>query len=288
MADGLIFAEDERREAVALALDTVGLQHVSATQLGMYRRCPRQWAFRYVLGLKNPPDGGLVVGSGVHAAAEIGMKAKMDGGGNPKPDDSASLAADYVAGEFKNGEVSLEEGQKQGDLVDKAARVASMWAGLAAPAVNPISVEDRFDVEIAGITVTGRLDVTTKDVVIDWKTSGRSPNADDLGRKPQTELYAMATGKPVTYVYLVDSARTQKVVPVELDDYVIERAKQMAYSSVADVSEGMALGVWPRNRDGWHCSRRWCGYYERCMAGKDDAVLRERAVEARAAAGISW
>jgi aspartate/tyrosine/aromatic aminotransferase len=51
-----------------------GVGHVSASQIGQYQRCPRQWAYRQVLKLKVPPDGGLLVGSGVHYAAEVGMQ----------------------------------------------------------------------------------------------------------------------------------------------------------------------------------------------------------------------
>jgi RecB family exonuclease len=290
-SDDLIFPDEaeQRSDAVLAGFQTIGLRHVSASQLGMYQRCPRQWAYRYVLGLKVPPDGGLLVGSGVHHAAEQGMLHKLETGDNPEPDMAATAAAEYVDEICTSGEVRLEEGQAPSDLVDKAVRVSSMWASEAAPSVQPVEVETTFNILLAGIPVTGRLDVVTPTGVVDWKTSGKSPNRDDQARSVQTEMYAAASGgEGLSYVYLVDGARTQKVVHVDLMQSEVQQAAKLAESTVGECSQGMALGVWPRNRMGWHCSRRWCGYYERCMAGKDDAALQERAADARASAGVMW
>ena len=274
----------QRALAVRASLEGLGLSYVSASQIGMYQRCPRQWAYRYVLGLKVPPDGGLIVGSGVHHAAELGMLAKRDQGVEPTAEAAKDNARDYITSEVATGEVRMEE-TTEGELVDKAARLAELWADYAAPGVEPVGVEERFDEVVAGVPVMGRMDVTTEDALIDWKTSKRSPTIADLWKRPQVELYAAV--KPqlaVTFVFIVDSPRVSKVVPVTLDAEEAATARRMAEATVADVSEGMALGVWPRNRDGWHCSPRWCGYYSRCMAGRDDSELADRAMACRAAA----
>ena len=67
-----------------------------------------------------------------------------------------------------------------------------------------------------------------------------------------------------------------------LTDEEVNTARAVATATVEDVSAGMASGVWPRNRNGWHCSPDKCGYYRRCMAGKDDSTLREMAQAANA------
>lgn len=281
--------EIERQDAVAAGMGALGLHHVSATQISMYRDCPRQWAYRYVLGLKAPPGGALVVGSGVHAAAEIGMLAKLEGGGNPKPDDMAGLAADYVDGQVKDGDIVLDDGEDAGALKDRAASLATAWATEAAPHVDPVAVEIEFNVPMAGVPVIGRMDVVTDTRVVDWKTKRRNkPNRNDVVTSVQTEIYARAANKPVTYVYMVDQAKGVSVVDVELDPGESAQARAMAESTVRGVAEGMALGVWPRNRSSWRCSAKACGYYERCMKGRDDADLAEKAADSRGAAGVMW
>jgi CRISPR/Cas system-associated exonuclease Cas4 (RecB family) len=199
--DDLIFEptdeELEEQDAIQSAFSLLGVRHVSASSIGMYQRCPRQWAYRYVLGIKVPPDGGLITGLGVHRAAEV---------------------------------------------------------------------------------------------VVDWKTSGKSPNADEHIQSVQTELYALATGKPLTYTFLVDLKSGVKVADVEIDQAQAAHAARFATDTVAEVARGMALGIWPRTRKGWHCSKKWCGYWDRCISnpGRDDATINEKAAEARAAAGVMW
>jgi hypothetical protein len=281
-------AQDERTDATLAGLGVFGVGHVSASQIGQYQRCPRQWAYRQVLKLKVPPDGGLLVGSGVHYAAEVGMQHKMDTGTNPEPDQAAEAAAQYVTEQIATGEVTMNDDDHAGALTDKAVRLSQAWATEAAPLVEPRAVEERFDVVLSGIPVTGRLDVVTDTTVVDWKTSGKSPSRDDLVKSIQTSLYARATRKPVSYVYLVNQVKAVKVVPVDVTADECTQASRLADSTVAEVAAGMALGVWPRNRTGWHCSAKWCGYHDRCMSGRDDATIDERAADARAAAGVMW
>jgi len=278
---------DERAQATLAGMAAVGVTRVSATQVGQYQRCPRQWAYRYVLGLKVAPDGGLVVGSGVHHAAEVGMLAKVDTGNDPDPEDSAEVAAQYVSEQVQSGDVRMED-DDQGGLTDRAVRISRAWATEAAPLVMPQAVEQTFDVALSGIPVTGRMDVVTATTVVDWKTSGKSPNPDDVLKAIQTSIYARATGKPLQFIYLVNQVKGVKVRPIDVSQPQSDEIGRLAESTVGDVAEGMALGVWPRNRNGWHCSARWCGYYDRCMAGRDDAAIMERAVEARGAAGVTW
>lgn len=279
--------DDERVDATLSGLGAVGVERISATQIGMYGRCQRQWAYRYVLGLKVPPDGGLLVGSGVHHAAEVGMIHKADTGEDPAPEMAAEAASEYVHEQCATGEVRMDD-TTPGDLADKSVRLAVAWAEQAAPGVVPLEVEQEFTTDIAGVPVTGRMDVVTATSIVDWKTAGKSPNVDDHVASPQTEVYAYVSGRPIQYEFLVDLKSGVKHVSVPVAGEDAERARRMAHDTVAEVAAGMAMGVWPRNRRGWHCSKRFCGYYDRCMSGRDDATLQARAADARGAAGVMW
>ncbi len=45
--------------------------HISATQLNMYLRCPAQYKFRYVDGIILPPKSALTKGKAVHRGQEF-------------------------------------------------------------------------------------------------------------------------------------------------------------------------------------------------------------------------
>lgn len=269
------------------ALNVLNIEHISATQISMYQRCPRQWAYRSVLKVKSPPDAAVLCGSGMHHAAEVGMLDKAKTGEDPKPDDAGQAAYEYVRDEFAAGEVILSERDTRGDISDKAVRLAQKWAEDAAPMVDPVEVEQSFDTEISGIKVVGRFDVVTNTAVVDWKSSSKAPTRSTLTNSPQTELYSFVTGRDMEYIYVIDAKRNgPRVQREELAKHEIEQARAMAKATVEDVADGMARGVWPRNRNGWHCSPMRCGYYRRCMEGKDDATLKEMAEVARASADI--
>jgi len=57
--------------------------YISVTQIKMYLRCPAQYYFRYVLGLKIPPAGALVLGRAVHAGLEHYFAGKLHTGEGP-------------------------------------------------------------------------------------------------------------------------------------------------------------------------------------------------------------
>jgi CRISPR/Cas system-associated exonuclease Cas4 (RecB family) len=279
---------DEKVQRIRASMDLIGLRHVSASQIGMYQRCPRQWAYRYVLGVKIPPNGALVNGSGVHAAAEQGMLDKLATHNNPDPEESATIAYEYVTKTAEAEEVILNDDEQIGEVADKSARIARTWASEAAPNVMPVDVEATINTDLAGIPVTGRLDVITEDTVIDWKTASRSPSQSDLISSIQTQIYQTMTSMPVRYVHLVDKKAGTEVVESLIPNDDPDSQQERTSSTVVGVAAGMALGVWPRNQQGWHCSARWCGYYSRCMAGRDDATLDDKAYESRAAAGVAW
>ena len=248
----------------------VEIDHLSASSLNQYLRCPRQWWYRYILGLRIPPDGGLVVGKSVHYAAEEGMKGKILTGTDPEPEASATLAAEAVTEECATGEVRFEEGQTTGQLVDKASRIATAWAEKAAPKSDPAEVETSFEKEIAGVKVIGRLDVVDKDgLVRDWKTSGRKPVAADVAASVQTEIYSHVRESGLVYHYLVDGKTGVAAHDVPVVGSQASLAARLATATVAEVASGISAEVFPRKRDGWHCSPRWCGYFSRCMSGKD-------------------
>jgi len=267
---------------VAGGLASLGIESVSASQISQYLRCPRQWAMRKVLGLKMRPGAAAIAGSGLHAAAEAGMLGKIRSGEDPKPDESAEIAHDFVCGKAENEEVDIDEPGGVGAVATRAARFAEEWAKRASPMVEPESVEHTEQMEVAGVTLNGRFDVIDRrGWVVDWKTSSRRVSPATPLSSIQTEVYSLLAGRRVSYFYLVDGPLGVSLDVITQTESARQESERLAVSTVAEASRGMALGVWPRNRNGWHCSKKWCGYYDRCMSGQDDARLKELADAAR-------
>lgn len=245
------------------------IEHLSPSSISMYLRCPRQYHYRYVLGEKRPPDGGLVAGIAFHNAAERALVAKRDDDCVQTSEEVAETARDEA--EAGLDEAVLEEGQTRGAIKDKAARLSAGWAKDLLPEQRPVLVEESWETMIDDVKVVGRMDMVDEDgVVKDWKTSSKAPpNAHTLASNPQTGLYSLASGsESVTYAYIVDNKTGVKCKEVEVPQDLTARSVTLASELVVDVAAAIRSGVFPRNQTGWWCSARWCGYYSQCVGRK--------------------
>lgn len=249
----------------------VELDHLSPSSIRMYMRCPRQWWYRYVLGMKIAPDGGLVSGIAFHNAAERCLTEKIETGEDAPPDEAAEIARDEAEKGLETA--ILAEDQSKGSVIDKAVRFATTWAEEALPEAEPDKVEEEWELDLGEVRVIGRIDMIAKDgTVVDWKTSSKAPpKAESLAANPQTGLYSAATGSDkMTFVHLVDSkTKGVRVEPVSIPSDLIDQSRRLSEELAVDVAGACRSGIFPRNTDGWHCSARWCGYYKRCMSGQD-------------------
>jgi RecB family exonuclease len=249
----------------------IELDHLSASSIRMYMRCPRQWWYRYVEGIKIAPDGGLVSGIAFHNAAEDCLTEKIATGENAPPEKAGEVARDEAEKGLENA-VLLED-QSKGSVIDKAVRLAQNWAEKALPDAKPSTVEESWELDLGDVTVIGRIDMVEDDgTVVDWKTTSKTPpKPADLAANPQTGLYSAATGSTkVKYVHIVDTkTKGVNVVPVDVPEEMVANARDIATETALDVAGAVRSGYFPRNCEGWHCSPRWCGYYNRCMSGKD-------------------
>lgn len=249
----------------------VSLDHLSASSIRMYLRCPRQWWYRYVLGIKIAPDGGLVSGIAFHNAAEACLVYKIETGENAPANEAEERARDNAVRGLDDA--ILAEDQSPGAVVDKAVRLTSAWAKEALPEAKPASVEEGWELQIDNVTVVGRIDmVSTDGHVVDWKTTSKAPpKPQALAANPQTGLYSAATGaETVEYVHVVDSkSKGPYIAPVEVPAPLVKQSRELSQELVVDVAGACQSGHFPRNTEGWHCSARWCGYYSRCMSGKE-------------------
>ncbi|MBI5244050.1 MAG: PD-(D/E)XK nuclease family protein, partial [Elusimicrobia bacterium] len=71
-------------------------RHLSATQIGMFLRCPRQYEFRYMQGLKQPPSGAMVQSKVWHRTVEENYRQKIESAKDlPLPRMEEFYAAQY-------------------------------------------------------------------------------------------------------------------------------------------------------------------------------------------------
>lgn len=240
------------------------LDHVSHSQLEMWQRCPKQWEYRYVHGLKVPPSGALIEGGCYHKALEGNFKQKVVSLEDLPLEQCLELYSDAWENRLSEEEY-VDWGDKDpGYIKDEGIGLVGEYILSVSPAVQPAKVEEVYVSEVGGVKLVVIVDLEdTKKAIIDHKTSGKAYTQDDVDKSLQASAAAFVVGRPIVFynhvavksrmprIQLIRTYRTQADIDWWAD---------MAVKIVVQMRSGVA----PPRPGGWWCSPRFCGFYERC------------------------
>lgn len=264
--------------------DVESAPHISASQIGMYLRCPKQYEFRYIKGLKRPPNLSLVVGSSVHKSIELNYETKFT---KKKPiERDAALDAFSMTFEEMHKEADFD-GEDPGKAKDRGYSWAEAHYDFVAPTLNPLTKPElEFRVDVPGVKrkLLGYVDIIgepvskiaapkkaktakPKRIIFDNKTSKRRYDRLSVELSIQLTSYDFAHeqvfgARPdgVGFDVLTQDRgepAVQRLVttrePGELKRFV---------ENVVSVEKGIDAGVFPSVDDAKVCS--WCGYRDLC------------------------
>jgi hypothetical protein len=122
--------------------------HLSATQLNMFLRCPRQYEFRYIHGLEIPPSGAMVQSRVWHETLETNYKQKIESDRDLPLSDMQELFASRFNETLNNEEVMFNDGEEPGKLKDEGTSIVATHHKIIAPTVHPILVEQEFRISL--------------------------------------------------------------------------------------------------------------------------------------------
>lgn len=249
---------------------------LSATALRTIMRCPQQYYYRWVENIKVPPGIAQIIGIGVHKVANLNLSNKKDKGELLSEDSVKDAAADNINGLWQQG-IKLDDEEKKegpkkikGQAVDLAVSLSTLHHQELAPKIEPVHLERFFRLELQGypMDLTGRMDVEEKDSIRDLKTAGKSPSEADVLADDQLTLYAL--GKKVMEgnipgkLYLDSLVKTKvpKLVTLETtrEQKHLDRILRHVERAIVVIEKGAFMA----NSNGWHCSKRFCGYHDIC------------------------
>ena len=177
---------------------------VSASRLTLFLQCRLKFFFRYVAGITKPKTPALHVGGTVHAVLKAWNKARWKNQPLTLKElhDGFSKAWADVGDDPVKWENAAEEDAEKGTgwrLVETYIRESNIPANSKPEAVE-VPVET--DLHQHGLPkLIGILDLVQAGKIIDYKTSGQTPNAEKVAHttEVQTSIYAVlyrdATGK---------------------------------------------------------------------------------------------
>lgn len=255
--------------------------HFSSTSLNMIHRCGVQYAFRYLEGIKSPPGIAMLIGKGTGMAVEQDLKHKMAEGELLTLDQVKDAARDAVNSEWLEEEPVLTKEEKEkgaatvkGETVDTCVTLAALHHNEIAPGIEPIAVEHAWRVEIpqASHDLIGFMDVLEEGRVRDLKTKAKKPSQNDMDRDLQLSTYALAhkvtrgTLPELYFDVLLKKKKPEAITLKTTRDADDLRQLIDRFLLACDVVKG---GVFmPAPTDSWMCSKKWCGYWDKCSFGR--------------------
>jgi len=247
--------------------------HVS--HVDMYQRCPLQFKFRYLEGLKRPPGAALTLGSSVDAAVTHNLSQKI----KTKIDLPLNEVLDAFETEWNKLKDDTDfNDSTEGTEKDIGVRLTKLHHLQAAPKINPKLVQWHFQLDSGrNYEVGGTTDLIEEDdSVEDTKTSRKAYDYDAIQNKLQPALYTWAYEKVFKrlarrfrYRVLI---KPQKIVSekVQVLEEQVSTHQQEWFFKIADaVLASVKSGNFvPAPPDHWCCQPRFCGYYFQCRGKK--------------------
>jgi len=270
--DTMLGLGDER--PVVLPVD-----HLSASQIGMYQRCREQYRRRYVLGEKERPGAALVWGAADHYAHEQNWLQKIESHQDiPVADVELAFAEGFDrAVERNGGESEVDWGQeKPADMKDAGVRLVNAYHTLVSPSVQPTAVEREFSLTVPGVPVpvVGRIDLETAGPGIERKTGKKAESRPKPQWRLQGLIYQLEHGRSVDF-HLSVKKKLPEVVTPETNQQMtlpyVPGMARMAESMIRHTAMSIAADYATFGPDepwqgaithDWACN--FCGFYKTC------------------------
>jgi len=236
---------------------------LSPSQVSTIMDCAYRWHAKYVLKTLEPPTSQQILGRAVHAALAANFEQKCDTKTDlPVPGVVAVYREAWAISseglEFRDDEDPNEIGKSGEVLVTK-------YMEEAAPSIEPAAVEMRVTGVIAGVKVSGYVDlVDVHGCVIDIKTAKARPSSISPMQRFQVATYwhltslARGAGRIDTLVKTKSPQLVQQTFSISQQEL---RAVQTLYPEAQDL---MRQGVHLPNRHSMLCSRRHCAFWRHC------------------------
>lgn len=252
-------------------------RHLSFTQLNMFLRCPRQYEFRYIRGIKAPPSGAMVQSRVWHQTVERNYRQKIESDRDLALGEMQEFFAAQFDAALGSEEIAFEPDEKPGKLKDQGTAIVAAHHKTIAPAVHPLLVEERFTVDLGEdfpFDLVGVWDLVERDgTIVDNKAYGKAPRQEDLDKDLQFTAYAL--GYRTTHGRAEPGLRMDAIVKT-LNPRVVQLHTRRTNDDclwllglIEEVGKVIDSGIFYPNPNGWHCSPRFCGYWGLCMGSKN-------------------
>lgn len=247
--------------------------YLSVSAVNMYQRCPKQFEFRYVMGLKTPPAVQLDEGISHHDWLEVDNRTYIKQREHLPLKDATERFLDTWADKARAAKYPRHV---QNEVAVRGKGLVNEHLRTTAKIMEPVASEKKFEILCGKVPLFGFIDFVgtiklgAKKVpgLADYKVVKSKKSQNDADNDLQLGIYAAAEKADTTsFVCLTKTATPQSVV---ITSKQTERRKKWATRVVSEIGDAIKKGAFPPCApDSWACSDRFCGFWKMCRGAKN-------------------
>lgn len=236
---------------------------LSPSSVNTFADCSLKWFYKKVLKLPEQRGAALGLGTAVDAAIMANFEQKIE---TKKDLDVSGVQAVFTGAliEQLDTGVVLQKDESADDLKQAGEVMTRIYMERAAPTVDPAAVQVHVEGLIGEVSVQGYIDVLTTDgKIIDIKTA-KTHRGITPAHKLQGATYEMLE-PTASGVFQLSTLTKTKTVTLHQDTITITPEDRKLTTNMYSITrEQMQTGLVAPNRSSFLCSRRYCGFWQRC------------------------
>lgn len=235
--------------------------HLSFSQIDLYLRCPHQYYQQRILGKKEPPSPALVEGSILGKVLEDAGNVIIQKGKPPTLRQALALHKKHFGKEIKT--VKNWGEQTPVELAGRGSKFIEMFWEHEINEMKPVTMEKEFTLTLAGVDVTGFVDLLEEHVLFDFKCA-KNTRFYNSTKSLQLAIYAVAMKiSKVGYIVFCKDKMKIEYLPHTLN---LTRAQRWVEFTVSRVAEGISKGIFPpcSPAENFLCSEKFCPAWSVC------------------------
>jgi len=250
--------------------------YLSVSAASMYQRCGKQFEFRYIDGLKEPPGVAMTEGSSHHDWLEANNVRKIQTGEDMAVKPATTMFLDYFSDNAKRDKIPMIY---RNEAIERGPGLVKVYLENVASTLTPVRAENKFEIMMGDVPVFGFTDFegrvedpefqkgAPRMAVADYKVAARKKSVSDAENSLQLATYAKATGIKETKFITLAKTKEPKVHVTRAA--MSPQRQAWAREIFIDVGKSIKAGVFPLAQpDSWACSDRFCGFWDRCRGSK--------------------
>lgn len=245
----------------------MNIQTLSPSMANAFRKCPRQFYYKYVEELPTPSNYYLAFGSSFHRTLEENYYQKVQS----EKDLPLDLLTDFFAEDLESQDDVEWNGSTLSQAKDEGVTTIKTYQQKVASVTYPQLVEHAWTMKIKNrpYNISGKIDlITTGDLVKEAKSTGRRTSKAKDDHYFQTKTYTAAwkhqTGLPKVNAEIDYCLRGKdEIITIPLEFPETSTAEVLA--EFDDVAKWIQREAWVPHRQGnFLCSRKYCQYFREC------------------------